>query len=301
MHHHNHHSQHHHDHGHSSDRIKRAFLQNFFFALIEVAGGFFTGSFAVLAGALHDLGDSLAIGVAWALESFSLKKPSAEFTYGYKRFSLLSALISGIITGTGSIFIAKNAFDRIHNMTLATNSQTWGMLGLAILGAAVNGFAALRLSKGKTQNEKVLSWHLMEDTLGWVAIVIGSILIFIFKWTWIDPALAIAISLVILWNIVRNLSHTVSLFLQSTPKNIDLGQLREQIQTLGDVVSLHDFHLWSLDGEKHILSLHIIVKDIFSEQQKLKSQIRELIKKYGNIHSTIEIETESEACIDNCD
>ena len=167
----NHGHQHGHQHAHHSEssNIALAFWLNFGFALIEIVGGILTNSVAIIADAIHDLGDSLAIGFAWFASKIATRQPTQKYSYGYRRWSLLSALISGLILLIGSGWVLSEAIPRLWQPQLP---HTGGMFVLAIFGIAVNGAAVLRLRRGKTQNEKVLSWHLLEDVLGWVANII---------------------------------------------------------------------------------------------------------------------------------
>src|SRR5699024_8046890 len=124
--------------------------------------------------ALHDLGDSLSIGLSWYLDEKSKQEATTNFTFGYKRFSLLGALINSLVLIAGSVFVINAAVGRILE---PEHTDAAGMLLFAIVGVAVNGYAAWKTSKGKTLNERVISWHLLEDVLGWSAILIGSIIL----------------------------------------------------------------------------------------------------------------------------
>jgi cobalt-zinc-cadmium efflux system protein len=174
------------------------------------------------------------------------------------------------------------------------------MMGLAVLGIVVNGFAAWRLGHGHTQNEKVLKWHLIEDVLGWVAVLIGSFLIWLFKWNWVDPLLALGISLFVLFNVIRALRETINLFLQANPNPEGLRAFRQQVELMPEVFETHDVHFWSLDGVRHVLSLHAVLHDL-KDAEHVKVQIRKIGKLLGECHVTIEVETTKEHCHDDCE
>lgn len=292
---HSHHGHHHHTPTH---RIKIAFFLNLTFAVIEIVASFLTGSFAILADAVHDFGDSLTLGLAWILQRLSEKKPTTAFTYGYRRLSLFSSLITAVVLMGGIAYVLTHAY---QNFLSPKPIHGWGMLGFAILGVVVNGYAAYSLSHGKTMNERVLTWHLVEDVLGWAAVLIGSILILTLQWYWIDSVLAVAISLYIFWNVVKILITTVRLFLQTAPHDIDTEDLKTKILAVNGIVNIHDIHFWSLDGERHILTLHVIAKDSILDTSEIKKDLRNLFKSFGKIHSTIEIERESETCLEDLD
>lgn len=285
---------------HSTKNIRLAFILNLFFTLIEIIGGLWTNSLAIISDALHDLGDSISLGLAWYLERVSQKQRTKKFTYGYKRFSLLAALISSIILIIGSIIILTKAFPRIIDPE-QTNAQ--GMILLAIVGIIINGIAVLRTRKGKTMNERIVTWHLFEDVLGWVAILIVSLLILVGNFYILDPILSLLIALFIVWNVTKNLKKTVKLFLQGVPESISIDDIEKQIRRIPGIVSVHDTHVWSLDGERNIFTIHLVVSNKCPEEEifTIKCKARNLIARFNIQHSTIEIEQEGEVCkLKNC-
>lgn len=294
------HHHHHHSHG-SGDSATRnigvAFWLNLSFALIELIGGLYTQSLAVLSDALHDFGDALSLGVGYFLQHKSNEGPSEHYSYGKRRFSLLSACISGMVISGGAIYIL---IESLTSLGETHEPNGLGMFGLAVFGIAVNGFAAWRLGHGHTHNEKILKWHLIEDVLGWVAVLIGSVLIYFFNWAWVDSVLAMGISCFVLYNVVRHLVDTVNLFLQANPDPEGLRVFRSQAEALADVSEIHDLHFWSLDGVRHILSLHVVLKDM-GQAEKVKEQIRLFSKTLGDCHVTVEVESLNEHCHDDCE
>ena len=297
MHSHNHNHAHHHNHtaDGASNRIGWAFFLNVVFTIIEFIGGFLTNSTAIMADAVHDLGDSLSIGTAWGLNKLSTKQANNTFSYGYKRFSLLGALINSLVLITGSVWILFEAIPRLSDPQMP---QVEGMLVLSIFGIAVNGFAAYKLSGGSTLNERVLNWHLLEDVLGWVAVLIVSIVLMFKPWPILDPILSIAFTLFILFNVVRNLKETLLLFLQATPSEKQMQEVRTIVLANKEISNIHDFHIWSLDGEHNVMTMHIGLENNVSLSQiaTLKSRIRDSLVKFDFVHTTIEIELADETC-----
>ena len=296
MHSHNHsHSQ-----GNSADASKRigwAFFLNVVFTIIEFIGGWLTNSTAIMADAVHDLGDSLSIGTAWGLNKLSDKDSNQTFSYGYKRFSLLGALINGIVLTVGSIWILLEAIPRLAEPEMP---QVEGMVLLSIFGMAVNGFAAYKLSEGDSLNERVLNWHLLEDVLGWVAVFIVSIVLMFKPWPILDPILSIGFTLFILFNVFRNLKETLMLFLQATPDGEHLSKIRSDLLANDKVSDLHHFHIWSLDGERNVMTVHLVLdEDVSLEHlQSLKENIHSSLEKYKFEHTTVELEFANEQCRD---
>lgn len=295
---------HHHDHGlHDNSEQKNitiAFILNFSFSIIEMIGGVLTGSVAILSSALHDLGDSISLGLAYVLVRKSNRDSNKEFSYGYRRYSLLSALITGLILVVGSTFVLWEAVPKLLNPTLP---DVKGMMGFAIFGLSVNGFLAYRLSHGSTMNEKVISWHLFEDVMGWAMVLLTGVLIYFIKLPILDPIVSVAYTLYILFGVGKTLSKTVKLFLQAAPETVDINKLNAEISSISGVKGFHDTHIWSLDGKNHVLTMHIIVKDETSleEAELIKTEIRKFVERLGPIHTTIEIESESKDCPElNC-
>ena len=291
--------QHNHSHSHvANSRIGWAFFLNVTFTIIEFIGGILTNSTAIMADAVHDLGDSLSIGFAWFLSKVSEKGSNSEFTYGYRRLSLLGALINGLVLIAGSIWVLTEAIPKLLQPEMPVVE---GMLGLAVLGVIVNGVAAYKLSEGKTLNERVLNWHLLEDVLGWVAVLIVSIVLLFAEWPILDPALSILFTLYILINVGKNLWHTIRLFLQAIPDKELSKSVYDNLKELEAVNSIHHLHLWSLDGEHHVLTAHLVLQDALSleQQAELKQSIAERLGKFELEHTTIELELSDEQCRDD--
>ncbi|WP_414829979.1 cation diffusion facilitator family transporter [Alteromonas sp. H39] len=285
-----------HSHSHSSEKIGWAFFLNFGFTIIEFIGGWLTNSTAIMADAVHDLGDTLSIGSAWLLNKLGTKSATKEFTYGYRRLSLLGALINGIVLIVGSAWILYEAVPRLSNPEMP---ETEGMIALAILGVLVNGFAAFKLQGGKSLNEKVLNWHLLEDVLGWVAVLIVAIVMQFKDWPVLDPVLSIGFTLFILFNVIRNLVSTVKLFFQASPDNSLLQNVTDKLLELDAVSDLHHLHIWSLDGEHHVATVHVVSQfESKAEYLELKESVSNALQGFELSHTTIEIELTSEECRD---
>ncbi|MDR0874366.1 MAG: cation diffusion facilitator family transporter [Prevotellaceae bacterium] len=290
-----HNHEHHHHHSHATKNIAFAFLLNFSFCIIELVGGLLTNSIAILSDALHDFGDSVALGLAWIFQRISGRKPTTQYTYGYKRFTILSAIINSVILISGSVFVLYESVQRIFSPA-ETNAK--GMLLLAILGVIVNGAAIFRLKKGSSVNERVVSLHLLEDVLGWIAVLIVSIVMIFIHAPILDPILSIGISIYILYNVYRNLKTIFLVILQGKPENINEKKISEKLLTLPNVKEIHDLHIWTMDSEYNVLTVHLVLttETDISEQQKLRCEAHNLLKSIGIEHATIEIEYDGEAC-----
>lgn len=286
----------HHHHNHSSGKnLKLAFFLNLGFTILEIFGGIYTNSVAILSDAIHDLGDSLSLGTAWYLSYKSQQESDKKFSFGYARFSLLGALVNSIVLLVGSIFVIKEAIGRFIDPE-PTNAQ--GMILFALIGVLINGYAAWKVSGGKSLNEKVVTWHLLEDVLGWVAVLVAAILMFFWDIPYLDPALSLLITLYILWNVIIRLKETLFIFLQGIPNDVDITEIEDRILEIEDIESIHHTHIWSLDGEHHVFSTHIrFDKSVpLGQIMPLKAKVKEMLKSYPFEHYTIETELYDEDC-----
>lgn len=288
---------HHHHHQASGRRLLLAFILNFSFAIVELIGGFYSNSVAVMSDALHDFGDSLALLFALVMEKLSRKGSNNTYSYGYRRYSPLAALVTGLVLVMGSVVIIVQAVPRLIN---PVEPKTDIMMALAVLGIAVNGFAAFRLSKGTSLSEKMILWHLLEDVLGWVLVLISAVVMHFYPIPQLDAALACVLAVWILYNVFRNLKQSLAVFLQAKPEGFDQSKLQEEIKGISLVEDLHHSHIWSMDGEQHVFTTHVVLSDQVTHQEidQIKTQIKNIAKKFHILESTIEVEFRSSECVD---
>ncbi len=281
--------------GQNERNIRLAFFLNFSFAIAEIIGGLLINSVAILADALHDFGDSITLALSWRLEILSEKREDHNYSYGYKRFSMLGALIGAVVLLAGAVVIVSESVRRFMQPQ-APNAP--GMLIFALAGIIINGYAALHTSSGKNLNAKVISWHLIEDALGWAAVLVVSIVLLFSDLYFLDPLLSIIVTIFVLVNVARNLRRTISLFLQGVPETLDLKTIEKEILDLDSVSGVHHTHAWSLDGEQHVLTTHVVLCTgaSITDVRAVKDKVRDLTGKYGLAHTTVEIEYTDEDC-----
>lgn len=274
-----------------------AFFLNAGFAVIELIGGYLTNSVAIYSDAIHDLGDSIALLFAYFGEKVSLKDPDVKYTYGYRRFSVLAAAVSGVILFLGSIFVIKEAVER---MASPQTVHAEGMIGFAILGILVNSFAAYRLSKDEGINQKMVMLHLFEDILGWVAVFIVSIILLFKPWFILDSILSLIISLIILRGVYKQFKKIGAILLQKFPDDIEIVVLKNQIKEIEPIMDVHAIKGWTLDGEINTLNFHVCVPSstTMEEVDKIKGQIKDFLEGEGIYYSSIEFESEAYECRD---
>lgn len=280
------------NHQHSNNNLKNiglAFSLNFSFTILEIIGGVIFNSLAIISDALHDAGDSLSLGLSWYFERYSNRQRDQKYTYGYRRYSLLGAVVNTIILFIGAVIIVQRTLGRLIN---PVSPDAFGMMGFAILGIIVNGLAVWRLKGSESFNTKLVFWHLLEDVLGWVAVLVVSIVLRFTNWYFLDPLLALIITLYVLFNVLKNLRKTLAVFLQSVPENISNAEVIAQLSHIPKVKSVHHTHLWSIDGEHHVLTTHVVVEEDTSKVDivRIKEQVRQLANTLNCEHITVEIE-----------
>ena len=271
-----------------------AFLLNLSFAIVEfIAGGIF-GSSAVLADSVHDFGDAIAIGISAFLESISNRKEDSHYTLGYKRFSLLGAMVTAVILMTGSgMVILENVSKLFHPQPI--NDE--GLLWLGIIAISVNVLASLVIRKGQTKNESILSLHFLEDTLGWLAVILMAIVLRFTDWYILDPLLSLAISFFILSKAIPRFWSTLKIFLDAVPEGVDIKQVKNDLEQLDNVASINQLNLWTMDGLEKNAIVHVCLKRM-EDMEVSKTAIRHYLKDIGFHNITIEVDSDqaSHAC-----
>jgi len=285
----------------AGSRIGVAFWLNLAFALLEIVGGLWTNSVAVLSDALHDFGDSVALGLTWHFARLSERKGDETFTFGYRRFSLLGALVMSFVLFAGGFVVLSRAVERLLT-PMASNAT--GMIYLAIAGVAINGVAALRTHGGRSLSERVVTWHFVEDVLGWLAVLVAGIVMSFTDVRILDPILSILITLYVLWNVGRRTKDTLVILLQGTPSNVTVEQVEDLIRAMPGVCDVHHTHIWTQDGERHVLTTHVVADEgtTLGDTGDLRRRIRESLEPLGILHATIEVERESDCsgCGEDC-
>ena len=269
----------------NSRRVAIALLLNVVMMVIEFFVAFWTNSQAVLASAIHDFGDSMALAFSIGLQLIAAKKANDRYPFGYGRFELSAGLSAGILIFCSNMFVfyevsmtlLKNVSDR--GTTLST-----GMVFVAILGIVIN-FVAFKLMHAEhSQHERTLSLHFFEDTANWMAVLLGGVVIYFFHWKWIDSILALFIAGIVSFRIVKVITHHVGIFLQRTPPQFELKLLREELQKISGMLEVLEVKIWSLDGTHHVANISAIANDL-----RVKKEVQEICKKFHVIELFLDL------------
>lgn len=270
--------------------ILLAFILNLSFSIFEVIGGIFTGSIAILSDALHDLGDALSIGISFHLEKKSKKRPDESHTYGYASYSVIGGAITTLILLLGSAIVI---FGAIRRLLFPVDINYDGMIFFAVIGTVVNLAAAIFTHGGDSVNQRAVNLHMLEDALGWIAVLIGAIIMRFTSLSIIDPIVSICIAIFIFINAAKNLKAITGIFLFKTPKGISVSEIQEHLCEIDGVVDVHHIHIWSIDGIRNYATIHVVAKD---NAPNIKALIREELREHGISHATLELESPDEEC-----
>ncbi|MCS6838675.1 MAG: cation diffusion facilitator family transporter [Bdellovibrionaceae bacterium] len=278
--------------------IRQAFWLNLSFALVELLGALYSNSLSLMSDALHDFGDALSLGLGLWLQKLSINRATPVHTYGFRRFSLLSALISGLVISVSSVFIFFNGIGRLLDPETIRSEI---MMVFAGLGLVVNGYSFIKLSRGSSLNERVLKYHMLEDLVGWLVVLLGGGVIYHTQFYWIDPMLACLLALWIFWRMVGYLKKIFAIFMQTWPDTLPLEDMTRDILAVPGVKGVHHIHGWSLDGERNILTMHVVVEKNCSLEfcAKLKQRLKDRLWAHWKVSElTMELEHEEEICRD---
>ena len=267
-----------------------AFILNLSFAIFEFLGGLVIGSVAIASDAMHDLGDALSIGIAYILERKSHRPADTAHTYGYLRYSVLGGLLTTVILFLGSLAVIGSAVTRLLHPTAIHYD---GMIVFALIGVAVNFIAARFTGDGDSVNQKAVNLHMLEDVLGWVVVLIGAVVMRFTNLTMLDLLMSMAVAVYILFHATKNLLAAADLFLEKTPKGIDVDQLQEHLLSLEGVLEIHHIHIRSLDGVRHCATMHVRHR---GDSHRVKELLRAELAEHGIRHATLELESENEPC-----
>lgn len=286
-------------HSHTITSLSSAFFVAIFlnslFSIIEAYFGFKIHSLALLSDAGHNAMDVLNLILSWIAIWMSRLKNNSVFTYGYRRASMMAALINSLLLLTTSAYLIYEAIERFANPMSPSGST---MIIIASIGVLVNGLSSLFLLRGSKTDVNIKSafLHLVGDALVSVWVIIAGVTIYYTWYTWVDPIISILVSLVMIWSVIDVLKKSVRMNLDGTPAEIDAGRVRTEILKISWVKDVHHIHIWSLSTTENALTAHVVF-DSGSDEKNIKKLIRCELEHLGIKHITLE--TEQEICEEN--
>ncbi len=286
-----------HSHVHSNQSLKPifiTFLLNVIFAAIEFLGFMFSGSMILYSSSIHDIGDSTTLFATLLIEHKANNGRDEKYSYGYRRFTLIGSIINYTILGFGSIFAIVESISKL------LNPQTFDpyiLLYTSVLGIIINVVGFKLVNTGNSISNKALAANLFADIANFIAIFISSLLIINLDLYILDPLFSIAFSLYLIYISIKAFKHIFKIVMQAIPENIDYDVIKNHIIKHEFIIDAHDIHIWDLDSEDYILTVHIVIKDSLSDTQimDIKEHIRNDLEHFGINHSTIEVDTYTQA------
>jgi cobalt-zinc-cadmium efflux system protein len=296
-HHHDHGHGHSHDHGHHHSHAPADFGRAFAigvalntgFVIVEAAYGFLANSLALLADAGHNLGDVLGLLMAWGAAVLVKRRPTARHTYGMKRSSILASLFNAVLLLVAVGMILWEAVQRLARPEPVIETT---VIWVAAIGIAINtGTALLFMRGGKGDiNIRGAFLHMASDAAVSLGVVIAAVAVMMTGWLWLDPAVSIAIALVITWGTWSLLSASVNLALDAVPANIDPQKIDAYFAALPGVTEVHDLHIWAMSTTDVALTAHLVRPGAGLDDELLGKVCHDMQERFGIGHVTVQIE-----------
>ncbi|MEW5846528.1 MAG: cation diffusion facilitator family transporter [Bacteroidota bacterium] len=292
-----------HQHSHSHDinlgnAFKIGISINIVFIIIEATYGFFSNSMALVADAGHNLSDVLALVFSWVAVILSQRKPTLKFTYGFRRSTILIALLNTILLLAAVVFIIWETIERLGK-PLEINSNS--VITVAAIGIAVNGFTAWLFMKGKKHDLNIRSAfiHFIADALVSLGVVVAGIIMAFTGIVWVDSLVSFAIIAVILYSSYHLLIDSVNLALDAVPENVNIQAVRDYLKSLPEVSDIHDLHIWALSTTDAALTVHLAT-NTQTDVTFITNVQHQLHQQFDIEHATIQVEYGKADCETNC-
>lgn len=290
------HDHHHHHHDFDDSSIWKLWVSivlNLVITLAELVGGLLSNSLALLSDAVHNLNDTVSLGITLVTKKFSKKSANTSKTFGYKRAEIIGAFINLITLVIVALFLIKEGVERFFEPQVIDG---YTMFWVAIVGLIGNFVTAALLWKDSKNSLNMRSAfiHILSDGLSSVGVIIGGWLILEYEWYIVDTILTMIIGLYILWHSYYMLRETINILMESKPESINIHELTEAMQAISKVCDVHHVHVWRLDENSTLLESHIVIeKEDLDEMESIKSSIKKVLHDEFDItHSTLEFEFE---------
>ena len=285
-----------------SEKVFVGLIVNFFFSIFEFLGGILSGSVAIMSDAIHDLGDAVSLGFSIYFERKAKRGPDKTYTYGYSRFSVLGVFVTTVILVVGASFMIYISILRLIN---PTELRLDLMMILSIIGLSLNTIATFRTKNGRFNVLKSITTGsvngiILEDVIGWLIVLCGTIVMMTTKWAWLDPVMSICISIYLIGTSFNTFKKVLELFLEKVPDGSSVDIVKYQVLAIPHVVDVKDIHLWSMDGEKLCATMvvkvdgkvvdGVLIEGSVDNPVSIKKEIRKQLRATGISQVTIEIE-----------
>jgi cobalt-zinc-cadmium efflux system protein len=277
--------------------IKRGLIAgialNLLIVVAEIVAGIMADSLGLLSDAIHNFTDMAALGITWFAIEQARKPPTASKTFGFHRTGILTALINSLVMVAVTLWIFYEAYQRFLDPQPVGGAIVMITATLALC-ANLGIIGVLRNRSSGDINIRSAILHLLGDAAASAAVVVAGLIILLTGWNTVDPLISVGLGLAILWGAWQIIRETLEIFLESSPRAIDVDQLVGEMKEENGVLGIHDIHVWTLGSEIYALSCHVVVEDVMiSESSRILTDLKQMLARdFGIVHSTLEFESE---------
>jgi cobalt-zinc-cadmium efflux system protein len=300
-----------HDHGHNHThhhthvdpqagdlRVAGAIVINMLLTVVQIIGGVFAGSIALVADAIHNLSDAMSLVIALVARRIARKPSDPEMTFGYGRAEVIAALINYTTLILIAVYLGYEAIWRLFDPSPVGGWVVVIVASVALVVDLATALLTYRMSK-ESVNIRAAFLHNVADALTSVAVIIGGILVIVFDWHLVDPIVTLLISGYILWHSFAEIGPVIRILMLGSPPSLDVAELLRSIEATEGVESVHHLHVWQIDEHRTSLEAHLVAEGKTEGFADLQSRVKRLLSdRFGIGHATLQLERREEACRD---
>lgn len=295
------HDHHHHIDPESGDaKVVGAIIINMLLTLVQFGGGIFSGSLALIADAIHNLSDALALVIAFAARKIARRPATEQMTYGYGRAEIVAALINYTTLIVIGLYLVYEAVARFFNPVSIDGWFVVIIAGIAFVIDVLTALLTYTLSK-TSMNIRAAFLHNVADALGSVAVILAGTLILLFDWTFVDPLVTLFIAVYILWMSVTEIGDVIRILMLASPPDIDTNSVLKRIRTVEGIEDIHHVHLWQMQEKENAMEAHlVIVPENWENANTIKNNVKNILRhEFSLSHTTFELECPTHGCTDS--
>jgi cobalt-zinc-cadmium efflux system protein len=297
------HDQHGHSHAHhhvdpeaGDRRVALAIGVNVGLTVAQVVAGMLSGSLALIADAIHNLSDAVSLGIAWIARRIARRPPDARMTFGYGRAELVAALVNYTTLVVVALWLGWEGVQRLFDPQPV---EGWIVVWVAAIALVIDTVTALLLAgmRSGSANIRAAFLHNVADALGSLAVIFSGVVILLYDWRLVDPAVTLAISGYILWHAAQGIGPVIRILMQGAPPEPHAQDVLDAMESEHHVDEVHHLHLWQIDEWAIALEAHVVVSSD-RERDRVRERLRAMLsERFGIEHSTVEMETEATRCV----
>ncbi|MGV6804173.1 MAG: cation diffusion facilitator family transporter, partial [Ruegeria sp.] len=294
------HQQHNHSHldRNAGDvRVAWAIAVNMFLTLAQVVGGVLSGSLALIADALHNFSDAIALIIAFFARRIARRPADARMSFGYGRAEVVAALVNYTTLVVLAVYLMYEGVMRVFQPEPVNGWMVVWIAGLALVVDVITALLTFSMAKS-SMNIRAAFLHNVADALGSVAVIIAGAAVILFNWTWVDPAVTLMISIYILWHVKSDIGETIRVLMLGAPSNLEPTDVAAAMEEIDGVHEVHHVHLWSMQENQSALTAHLVIEArVWSDAEDVRDKVKQaLTDRFGIGHLTLELEQAGHTC-----